>query len=117
MCLLDGVLIWVQAPRWVVHQRLVFVTSFSGPGASNLEPPTMGIAVALLSIATAIPLRWWQMMARSKAHDSLRQFGWSAADRAYNNVADMAIPLAPLNLQQDSVAPAGAKRTMSFCLI
>ena len=31
---------------------------FSGCGSSNIEPPTMGIAVALSSIAAAIPLRW-----------------------------------------------------------
>ena len=45
---------------------------FCGCGSSYLKPPTMGIAVALSSIAAAIVLRWWQMMARSKAHDSLR---------------------------------------------
>ena len=77
----------------------------------------MGIAAALSSIAAAIPLRWWQMMARSKAHDPLRQFGWSTADQANNNIADAAIPLASLNLHRDSMAPAGAKHTMSFRLI
>ena len=61
MCLLVGVVAKVQAPRWVVCQRLVFSSSFCGCGSSNLEPPTMGIAVALLSIAAAIPLRWWRM--------------------------------------------------------
>ena len=64
-----------------------FAYSFSGSSASNLEPPTMGIAVALSSIATAIPLRWRQMMARSKANGPLCQFGWSATDQTDNNVA------------------------------
>ena len=86
MCLLDGVLVGVQALRWVVHQRLVFASSFSGSRASSHALPTMGIAVALSSIATAIPLRWWRLMARSKAHDPRRRFGWSGAHRADNNV-------------------------------
>ena len=58
MCFLDGVLVEVQAPRWVVRQQLIFASSFSGCGASNHTPPTTGIAVALSSIAAAIPLRW-----------------------------------------------------------
>ena len=40
------------------------------------------------SIAAAILLRWWRMMARSKAYDPLRQSVWSAADRAANYVVD-----------------------------
>ena len=56
MCLLDGVLVRVQASRWVVHQQLVFASSFSGSGAPNHVPPTMEIVVALSSIATVIPL-------------------------------------------------------------
>ena len=56
MCLLDGVLVGVQAPRWVVYQWLDFVSCFSGSGASTHAPPTMGIAVDLSSIGTAIPL-------------------------------------------------------------
>ena len=98
MCLVGGVLVGVQAPRLAARQRLDFASSFSGSGASNHAPPTMGIAVALSSIATAIPLRWWRMMARSKAHDPLRRFGWSTANRATNNVVEMAAPLAPSNL-------------------
>ena len=94
MCLLDGVLIGIQAPRWVVHQRLLFSSSFSSSGASNHAPLTMGIAVALLSIATAMPLRWWRTMACSKAHDPLCQSAWSAADRAANNVANMPLKAA-----------------------
>ena len=117
MCLLDGVLIGVQEPRWVVHQRLLFVSSLSGSGASNHAPPTVGIAVVLTYIATAIPLRWERMMARSKAHDPVYRFRGAAADRADNNVADMAIPLAPLNLHRDLRAPTGATRAMSFRLI
>ena len=39
--------------------EVCFGLFFCGCGSSNLEPPTMGIAVALLSIAAAIPLRWW----------------------------------------------------------
>ena len=42
----------------------------------------MGIAVALSSIAAAIPLRWWRMMARLKAYNPLFRSAWSAADRA-----------------------------------
>ena len=98
MCLLDSVLVRVQAPRWVARQRLTFASSFSGSGASNHAQPTMGLAVALPFIATAIPLRRWRMMARSKAHDPLRQSAWSAADRAANYVVEMAAPLAPSNL-------------------
>ena len=75
------------------------------------------VAVALSSIAAAIPMRWWRMMARLKAHNPLRRSAWSAADRPDNNVADMAIPLAPSNLRPDSMAPAGAKRAMPFRLI
>ena len=59
MYLVDGVLVWVQALRLVVHQKLVFASSFSSSNASNLKPPTVGIAVALSSIVMAIPLRWW----------------------------------------------------------
>ena len=77
----------------------------------------MGIAIALLSIAAAIPLCWWRMMACSKAHDPLRCSAWSAAHRADNNVADVTIQLAPSNLRQDSLATAGAKRAMPFCLV
>ena len=118
MCLLDGVHVGVQAPHWVVHQQLVLASSFSGCGAPNHAPLTMGIAVALLSIVTAILLRWCRIMACSKDRGPHRRFRWSAADRADNNVADMAIPLMPfLNLRRDSIAPAGAKRAMSFCLI
>ena len=51
----------------------------------------MGIArVALSWIATTIALRWWEMMACLKAHDSVRQFGWSAADWAANDVVQIA---------------------------
>ena len=60
---------------------------------------------------------WWRMMARWKVHDPLRRSAWSATDRAANYVADMAIQLAPSNLRQDSMAPAGAKRAMPFRLI
>ena len=108
LCLLDGL---GGAPK------ACFASSFSGSAASNNTPPTMGIAVALSPIATTIPLRWRRMMARSKARDLVRQFGWSAANQVDNNVADMAIPLAPLNLRRDSMASVAAKRVMSFCLI
>ena len=82
MCLLVGVIAKVEAPRSEVRQQLVFGSSFCGCGLANLEPPTMGIDVALPSIAAVIPLRWWRMMARWKARDPLRQSAWSAADRA-----------------------------------
>ena len=72
MYLLYGVLAGVQALRWVVHQSFHFASTFSSSGASNLEPPTMGMAVSLLSITVVIPLRWRQMMARLKAHNPLR---------------------------------------------
>ena len=77
----------------------------------------MGIAVAYRTIATAIPLRWWQMMARSKANDPLRRSAWSAADRAANYVVEMAAPLAPSNLLRDSMAPARSQRKPLYCLI
>ena len=44
----------------------------------------------LSPVATDIPLRWWQMTARSKTHDPFRRFAWSAANRAANNVFEMA---------------------------
>ena len=68
--------------------HLVFGSSFCGCSSSYHEPPTMGIAVALSSIAAVIPLRWWRMRARSKAHDPLRRSAWSAADRAANYAVD-----------------------------
>ena len=89
MYLLIGVRGGVQAPPWWAYQQLVLGSSFCGCGSSKLEPPTMGIAVAQSSIAAAIPLRWWGMMARSKSHDPLRRSAWSAADRPDNKVADM----------------------------
>ena len=52
-------------------------------------------------------MRWWQMLARLKAHDPLRRSLWSAADRTANNVANMAASLAPSNLDEDLKAPAG----------
>ena len=55
--LVDGVSM-VRAPPWEVYQELVFASSFCGSSSSLLEPPPMGIAVALSSIAAAIPLRW-----------------------------------------------------------
>ena len=58
--------------------------------ASNLEPQTMGIVVTLLSIAMVVLLRWWGMIARLKAHDPLRQFGWPAADQAAKNAVELA---------------------------
>ena len=98
MCLSDSVPVELQAPSWVAHQGLGLGSSFCDCGASNLEPPTMGIAAALLPIVTAISLRWWQMRARLRTHDPLCQFGWFAADRVDNNNANMAIPLASLDL-------------------
>ena len=56
MCLLDGVLVGIQAPRWVVHQLLLFTYSVSGFGASNHASPAMRIAVAMDGKATAIPM-------------------------------------------------------------
>ena len=105
MCLLDGVLLGIQASWLMVHQRLLFASFFSDYGASNHAPPTMGRAVVLSSIVTAIPLRWWRTMARSKAHDLLHRSAWSAVDRAANNIANMATSLAPSNLRRDSKAP------------
>ena len=58
MWLLDDVVAKVQAPPWEAYQELVFASSFCGSSSSYVEPPTMGIAVALSSIAAAIPLRW-----------------------------------------------------------
>ena len=47
----------VRSPLWETYQELVFASSFCGCGSAYLEPPTMGIAVSLSSIAAAIPLR------------------------------------------------------------
>ena len=60
MWLLVGGAAKVQAPPWEAYQEqeLVFASSFCGCGSAYLEPPTMGIAAALSSIAAAIPLRW-----------------------------------------------------------
>ena len=58
MWLLVGDVAKVQAPPWEAYQELVFASSFYGYGSSYLEPPTMGIAVTLSSIAAAITLRW-----------------------------------------------------------
>ena len=109
MWLLVGGVAKVRAPPWEAYQELVFASSFCGSSSSYVEPPTMGIAVALSSIAAAILLRWWRMMARLKAHDPLRRSAWSAAGRAANNVANMAASLAPSNLRRDSKAPERAK--------
>ena len=89
MCLFVGVVAKVQVPRWVACQCLLLDFSFCSSGSSNLEPPTMGIAVALSSIAVTIPLRWWQMMAHSKAHNPIRRFRWLTADWAANNLVKM----------------------------
>ena len=91
MYLLYGVLAGVQALRWVVHQSFHFASTFSSSGASNLGSLTMGIASALSLIATDISLLCWQMMARLKANDSLRQIGWPAAVWVANNVVKMVI--------------------------
>ena len=53
----------------------------------------------------------------SKAHGSRHQLEWPAADRAASNVFEMTASLAPLNLHQDSMAPAGAKGKISFRFI
>ena len=42
-----------------------------------------------LSIAAAIPMRWWHMMARTKTHDPLRQFRWVACGRASNTAFEV----------------------------
>ena len=110
MCLLDCVPVKVQALPLAMHQGLDLCSSFCGCGASNLKPSTIEIAVALSSIAAASPLRWWQMGSCSKAHDPLHRFEWSVADQADNNVANMAILLAPSNPRQDSIAPMGSNQ-------
>ena len=117
MCLLDCVPVKVQALPLAMHQGLDLCSSFCGCGVSNLKPSTIEIAVALLSIAAAFPLRWWQMWACSKAHDLLHRFEWSVADQADNNVANMVIPLEPLNLHRDSLAPMSSRQKLSYRLI
>ena len=76
-----------------------------------------GTAVAFRSIVMAILVRRWRLVTRSKAHDLRRQFRWSAADRADNTVANMAIPLAPSNPCRDSIVPAGANQKPPYQLI
>ena len=109
MCLLDDVVFGVQAPRLDELEEPVTRPSFCASGSSNHEPPDHGIAAALHSSAAAILIGRWQMRALLKAHDPLHRFVWSAADRAANNVSDMAAPSAPSNLRPDSMAPARAK--------
>ena len=58
MWLLVGGVAKVRAPSREAYQELVFASSFCGSSSSYLESPTTGIAVALSSIAAAIPLRW-----------------------------------------------------------
>ena len=62
-----------------------------------------------LCIVAAILIGWWQMRPWSKVHDPRHQLGWSAADRAANNVANVAVSLAPSNLRRDPKAPGRAK--------
>ena len=109
MCLLDGMLTRVQAPRRVAQQQLVLGSSFCGSGSSNHEPSDHGIAAALHCIAAAILIGRWQMRALWKAHDPLHQFAWLTADQAANNAFEMAAPPAPSNLHPDSMAPVRRK--------
>ena len=55
MCFLVGVLVRVQAPRWI-------------SGASNHAPTTMGTTIALLSIATT----FFVLVANEGSFESLR---------------------------------------------
>ena len=61
-------------------------------------------------IAMAIFMRWWRLVARSKAYNSRHQLGWSAADQVASNATQMAAPSAPLNLRRDSMATAEANQ-------
>ena len=101
MCLLVDVFFRVRAPCWEVRQQLVFGSSFCGRSSSILEQPDHENTRRKSSFATATLLRRWQMRARLKAHDPLRRFAWSAADRPANNVANMAASLAPSNIRRD----------------
>ena len=87
-------------------------SSFCGSGSSNLEPPDHGNSRRILFFAAAVSLRGWQMMALSKAHNLLYQFTCSAADRTDDNAFEMAALSAPLNLHQDSMAPARPKQRL-----
>ena len=62
-----------------------------------------------LCIAAAILIDWWQMRCRWKGHDPRHRLVWSPADRAANNIANMAASLAPSNLRRGSKAPGRAK--------
>ena len=109
MYLLYGVLVEVQASCCVVHQQLVFV-SFLAVVERQItrHQPWEYIEVNLLSITTAILLRWWQMMACSKDASLAVDLGGRPLIGRKNNAADMAILLTPfLNLRRDSIAPAG----------
>ena len=105
MCLL-AIVANVQAPRWEVHQQLVFGSFICGCSSSILNPPDHDNTRLKSSFATATFLQRWQMRDRSKAHDPLYWSAWSAADRPANNVANMAASLAPSNLRWDSKASA-----------
>ena len=118
MCLLVGVVARVQAPRWVVCQRFVLSSSFGGCGSSNLEPPTMGIAVALSSIAAAIPLHALVTndgsLESQRPPPSIHMVGRSLGGQLRRR---QAASLAPSNLRRDSKAPARWKRKLSNWLI
>ena len=79
MCLLVGVLVGVQALRWVVHPNGLFL-------------PHHGNRPHFIVHCDGYSHGWWQMMARLKAHDSLGRFEWSAAscNQAASNVVKRA---------------------------
>ena len=97
-------------------------------GTSKIHPETSrtlvkswatnhGIVVVFLSVAAAVLVRTWQLVARLKAHDLRRWFRWSAADQSDNNVAKIAIPMVLLNPRRDTIAPAGVNRKSPYWLI
>ena len=109
-CLLDDVTPGVQVPYWEPLQEVAARFFFGGAGLRNHEPRTMEIAAALFVLRRVfLSVLRWQMRCLWKPHDPRYQLVWSAADRAANNVANMAASLAPSNLRRDSKAPRNAK--------
>ena len=88
MCLLDCVLVKVQALRWMVHQWLDVVYFLAVLARQIMPHQHKGTAVAyILSIAMAISLRWWHMMARLKAHERNHVCGAQKFDNPLRNFA------------------------------
>ena len=99
MCFLVGVLVRVQAPRWI-------------SGASNHAPTTMGTTIALLSIATT----FFVLVANEGSFESplpaVDPDGRSLIERLTTSFKRQLLS-APSNMRPDPKAPTRAKRKPS----